>query len=55
MYEVIPQISKYKPLNQTGSLPTLGIAICSTSVVDRAIVVCKLAFQLVAQPTMMKT
>jgi hypothetical protein len=55
MYEVIPQISKYKPLNQTDSLPTLGIAICSNFVVDRATVVCKLAFQIAAQPTMMKT
>src|SRR6266498_3150310 len=45
----------YKPLNQIASLYASEIAIYSASVVDKATVACKLAFQLTAQPSMVKT
>ena len=55
MQEETPQSSEYKPLNQIASLQALEIAIYSASVVDKATVACKLAFQLTAQPPMVKT
>ena len=55
MQEVIPQSLEYKPLKQIASLQASEIAIYSASIVDKAIVACKLAFQLIAQPPMVKT
>ena len=55
MQEETPQNSEYKPLNQIASLQASEIAIYSASVVDKATVACKLAFQLTAQPPMVKT
>jgi hypothetical protein len=53
--EVTPQSSEYKPLNQIASLQASEIAIYLASVVDRATVAYKLAFQLTPQPPMVKT
>src|SRR6266508_6964317 len=53
--DVTPQSSVYKPLNQITSLHASEIAIYSASVVDKATIACKLAFQLTAQPPMVKT
>src|SRR5438105_12396334 len=53
--DVTPQSSVYKPLNQIASLHASEIAIYSASVVDKATIACKLAFQLTAQPPMVKT
>jgi len=55
MQEEISQSSEYKPLNQIGFLQHSKIAIYSALVVDKAIVACKLVFQLKAQPPMVKT
>jgi hypothetical protein len=53
--EEILQSSEYKPVNQIASLADSETAIYSASVVDKATVACKCAFQLTAQPQMVKT
>ena len=55
MQEEILQSSEYKSLNQIASLHASEIAIYSASVVDKATIACKFAFQLTAQPPMVKT
>jgi len=55
MQEETPQSSEYKPLNQIASLQASEIAIYLASLVDKATIACKLAFQLTAKPPMVKS
>ena len=53
--QLTPQSSEYNPLNQIASLQASEIAIYLVSVVDKATVACRQAFQLTTQPPTVKT